>query len=281
MTSEYRTQRNVLLTAGAALAAIGLGFLIGRTTANPSAPAEDRSVYDTQASPPATSMADASTEMPATAPAGAPAPGTRYTPAPAAGSAAPASRPSSTPVTERPAPRPVETVTVTVPAGTKIELALENGLSSQTAGVGDAVVAEVTETIYVDGRAAIPAGSMAAGSVTEARPLRKIGGRGLLAVTFDHIEVPGDEASITAAWRREGKSETAKDAATIAAGAAVGTVVGNQAKKNDRGKVIGGILGGAIGTVIAAETEGEPVELAAGSHLTLTLRDPVEIRVRG
>jgi outer membrane lipoprotein SlyB len=92
--------------------------------------------------------------------------------------------------------------------------------------------------------------------------------------------VPGDEAAITAAWRREGKSETAKDAATIAGGAVVGTVLGNQAKKNDKGKVIGGILGGAIGTVIAAKTEGEPVELPTGSHLTLTLRDPVEVRVR-
>ena len=86
------------------------------------------------------------------------------------------------------------------------------------------MVAEVTETIYIDGKPAIPAGSLAAGSVTEARPLRKIGGRGLLAVSFDHLEVPGDETDMSAAWRREGKSETAKDAATIAAGAAVGTV---------------------------------------------------------
>jgi hypothetical protein len=168
---------------------------------------------------------------------------------------------------------------VTVPAGTKIELQLTEGVSSQSAAVGDRVVAEVAQTIWVDGRAAIPAGSRAEGAVTEVRPLKKIGGRGLLALTFAEIQVPGDEASITAAWRREGKSETAKDAATIAAGAAVGAVAGNQAKDNDKGKVIGGLIGAGLGTLIASKTGGEPVELPAGSHLTLTLREPVEVRI--
>lgn len=172
-----------------------------------------------------------------------------------------------------------EAVVLTVPAGTKIELELVQPLSSQTSGIGDAVRAEVSETIWVDGRAAIPAGSLAAGAVTEARALPKIGGRALLAVTFDEIQVPGDEAPIVASWRQEGKSETAKDAATIAAGAAVGTVAGNQAKKNDKGKILGGLLGAGIGTLIASRTEGVPVELPAGSHLTLTLREPVEVRL--
>ena len=111
------------------------------------------------------------------------------------------------------------------------------------------------------------------------RALKKIGGRGLLALTFAEIRVPGDEAPITAAWRQEGKSETAKDAATIAAGAAVGAVAGNQAKDNDKGKVIGGLIDAGIGTLIASKTGGEPVELPAGSHLTLTLREPVEVRI--
>jgi hypothetical protein len=274
VTNEYRTQRNVLLTILAAVAAIGLGFLIGKSGGR--GDAADGTPYEVGAAPTATAPADAPAESTATptSPAATP-PRIPVVPpvsieAPATVRPAPGARPNAPRVT-----------TVTVPAGTRIELALESGVSSQTAGVGDPVLAQVTETIYVDGKAAIPAGSLAAGSVTEARPLRQIGGRGLLAVSFDHLEVPGDEASISAGWRREGKSETAKDAATIAAGAAVGTVVGNQAKKNDKGKVLGGILGGAIGTVIAAKTEGEPVELAAGSHLTLTLRDPVEIRVRG
>ena len=102
---------------------------------------------------------------------------------------------------------------------------------------------------------------------------------GNISRTFAEIRVPGDEAPITAAWRQEGKSETAKDAATIAAGAAVGAVAGNQAKDNDKGKVIGGLIGAGIGTLIASKTGGEPVELPAGSHLTLTLREPVEVRI--
>ena len=271
---EYRTQKNALWIAVGAVAAIALGFILGRVGRGDSAQRADDAIYDTASEAPATAPATAPSEESATptSPSVASTPTVPRTTAPAPRPQSPAARPSA------PAPR---YTTVTIPAGTKIGLALESSLSSQTASVGDPVLAEVTDTIYIDGKAAIPAGALAAGSVTEARPLRKIGGRGLLAVSFDHIEVPDDEATIAAAWRREGKSETAKDAATIAAGAAVGTVLGNQAKKNDRGKVIGGVLGGAVGTVIAAKTEGQPVELPAGSHLTLTLRDPVEVRVRG
>lgn len=276
--SEYHTQRNVLLTVIAAVGAILLGFLLGRTTGDDRAPIDayaatqpgiaPADVAATATLPPAEAPAVTASPRPSS-PASRPVVGERTTPPP------PAPRPS---VVEPPAPR---VVSVSVPAGTQIELDLSQALSSQTAAVGDTVLAEVAETIWVDGRAAIPAGSLVSGQVTEAQAIKKIGGRATLGVTFDHIEVPGDEAAITAAWRREGKSETAKDAATIAAGAAVGTVAGNQAKKNDKGKVIGAILGAGIGTVIAAKTEGEAVELPAGSRLTLTLRDPVEVRVKG
>jgi hypothetical protein len=270
---ESRSQRNVVLLLATAFVAIALGFLMGRVAGGEGAEPAALSATPAEAPAPAAPVASPG----AVVDPAAPPPRTASVPArPTAGSSASRERlPAAQPVS-RPAPQPV---TVTIPAGTKIELQLAEGISSQTAAVGDTVFAEVSETIWVDGRAVIPAGSRAEGKVTEARPLRKIGGRGLLAMTFDEIHVPGDDAPITASWRREGKSETAKDAATIAAGAAVGAVAGNQAKDNDKGKVIGGLIGAGLGTLIASKTGGEPVELPAGSQLTLTLRDAVEVRL--
>lgn len=178
-----------------------------------------------------------------------------------------------------PEPVPVET-TVVVPAGTKIRLRLLEGVSSQTAAVGQAVDAEVGAPLAAGGVTAIPAGARVHGRVTEAHALKKVGGRARLALAFDSVVVAGRTVPIEAAFAREGKSETGKDAATIAAGAVVGTVLGNQARHNDRGKVIGGLLGAGVGTAIAASTEGEKIELGPGAELELTLRADVPVRVR-
>jgi len=182
-----------------------------------------------------------------------------------------------TPREPEPPPPPIR---ATVGAGTRITLELLDGVSSQTAAVGAPVRARVVETIRVDGRAAIPAGSTVTGRVTEAKALRKVGGQAHLAIAFDRLERDGGGVPLEAYWARTGRSETGKDAATIAAGAVIGTVLGNQAKKRDRGKAIGAIVGAGVGTAIAASTEGETVELATGDVLELTLRSDVELLLR-
>lgn len=166
-----------------------------------------------------------------------------------------------------------------VPAGTKIDLALAGGVSSQTATVGQAVTAALAAPLSVDGRTAVPAGAVVTGRVTEVSALRRVGGRAHLALAFDAIEVDGRQVPIEAYWARSGRSETGKDAATIAAGAVLGTVLGNQAKKNDRGKIVGGVVGAGIGTAIAASTHGDAVTLGPGAGLELTLRHDVEVTV--
>ena len=167
---------------------------------------------------------------------------------------------------------------MTVPDGTQLSLALTAPLSSQTAQVGDAVEAELTESVAVGGRVALPAGTRLSGRVTEAHALAKIGGQARLSFSLDTAVVDGREVPIAAHFARVGKSETGKDAATIAAGAAIGIILGNQSKHNDRGKVIGGVLGGAAGTGVAAATKGETIELPAGTGLRLTLRGAVTVR---
>ncbi|MGE0641391.1 MAG: glycine zipper 2TM domain-containing protein [Thermoanaerobaculia bacterium] len=297
--NEYRTQRNVLLTILVVIGAVALGFVLGRSRPATDAPrpgtahsqptepavvpspgpAEDSTDSPAPAAPSPAAPPTASRPDPAPTPAAKPAPVVAEPPARQAAAEEEAPRDVESAPAPDPRPEP-RNLRLEVPAGTQVELELTSGLSSQTAVVGDPVSAEVAQTIRVDGEAVIPAGTRVEGRVVEVHPLAKIGGHATLSVTFDRLLLANEDAPITASWRREGKSETGKDAATIAAGAAVGTIAGNQAKKNDKGKAIGALIGAGLGTLIASKTPGDTVELPAGSHLTLTLRDPVEVTIR-
>jgi hypothetical protein len=117
--------------------------------------------------------------------------------------------------------------------------------------------------------------------VTEAVPLRRIGGRARLGVELDRLVLPdGTERPISAGFAEAGRSETGKDAATIGGAAAAGAILGRAtASRSDRKKatVIGSILGAAAGTVIASRTEGDEITIPEGTFVTLALDAPVAL----
>jgi hypothetical protein len=172
------------------------------------------------------------------------------------------------------------TVEKTVPPGTALEVELLDGLSSASNTQGDAVSARVAQDVTVSGKVVIPAGSTVSGTITEARGLKAIGGRALLSVRFDSVDLPTGEAPIQASFSRQGKSETKKDAATIG-GAAGGALLGRLLDHNHpgNGTVTGLIVGGAAGTAIAAGTKGEEIVLPAGTRLAVHLLSPVTVKV--
>lgn len=171
----------------------------------------------------------------------------------------------------------------TVSAGTVVAAEFLETLSSENSRVGDTFRARLTGDVRQGGRVVIPAGSEVVGEVTEAVPLRKVGGRAKLAVRFTDLVLPhGVSVPIDASFVGQGKSETGRDAATIGGAAAGGAVLGRVINKKDRsrGAVIGAILGAAIGTAIASRTDGEEVNIFEGSVLDLRFDAPVEIPAR-
>jgi len=172
---------------------------------------------------------------------------------------------------------------VRVPSGTVLEVELLDTISSENSQAGDTFRARVSGNVRSAGRVAIPSGSEVMGEVTQAVPLRKVGGQAKLAVHFTDLVLPdGTTVPIEASFVQSGRSETGKDAATIGGGAAAGAILGRILNKGDRGKggVIGAILGAAAGTVIASRTPGEPVTFAEGSVVDLQLDGSVLIRPR-
>jgi hypothetical protein len=173
------------------------------------------------------------------------------------------------------------TIEKTLPTGTPLAVELLDTVSSASSSAGDAVAARVTEDVVVDHQVIIPAGATVNGQVVEARGLKKIGGRALLRVVFESVDLPGDDAAIHASWAREGKSETKKDVATIGGATAGGALLGRVLSDNHKGRgtTIGALVGGAAGTAIAAGTHGEEIVLVTGTRLNLRLDRSVSVKV--
>jgi len=167
-----------------------------------------------------------------------------------------------------------------VPAGTELDIRLTTEVSSSSSVSGEPVQGRIEQNVLVDGRIVIPAGSTLTGRVTEARALRKVGGRSSLAFQFDTLTLPdGRDFGIHAAFARTGRSETAKDAATIAGSTIIGAIVGHQFDEDGEGRAVGAVAGAGVGTAIAARTEGETIVLPAGTILRLTLQGPIFIEI--
>lgn len=172
---------------------------------------------------------------------------------------------------------------VTVETGTVFSVELLERLSSEDSRPGETFRARVTGDVRQDGRVVIPAGSEVVGEVTEAVPLRKVGGRAKLAIRFSDLVLPsGTSVPIDASFAGQGRNETGRDAATIGGAAAGGAVLGRVLNKGDRsrGAVIGAIIGAVVGTAVASRTPGEEVTFDDGAVVDLRLDAPVEIRPR-
>lgn len=180
-------------------------------------------------------------------------------------------------------PEPPRMTTVTVPAGTVLDVEFTQTVASNTSAAGDSFRARVAQDVTEDGEVVIPAGSEILGQVTEAVPTRKVGGQAKLALRFTDLVLPsGATVPIDASFVQQGRSETGRDAARIGGGAAAGAILGRVLGKGNRSKgaVIGAIIGAAAGTAIASKTPGEEVVIPAGTAVSLKLDNSVDVKVR-
>jgi hypothetical protein len=77
---------------------------------------------------------------------------------------------------------------VTLPQGTRLPLSLTSSVASNTSAVEDAVTAELTHAIIVDGRDVLPAGARLSGVVTVVDSSGRLRGRAMIAFRFRFLE---------------------------------------------------------------------------------------------
>lgn len=219
---------------------------------------------------------------PAARPAPAPAPSPAPVAPPAADRGATRGAPVDAPAVavEREAPRPAPVRMMSVPESTRLRLALQTAVASDTSNVEDRVSARVTEPVVVDGETVIPEGSRVEGRVTYAQPSGKVKGRAGLTVRFHTLTVGSRSYDIaTEPFRREAEGTKAKDARNIGIGAGAGAVVGG-ILGGRKGAGIGAAVGGAGGTGVVLATRGAEVRLPVGTAISTRLADALVVEVR-
>jgi hypothetical protein len=160
---------------------------------------------------------------------------------------------------------------ITVPAGTELELRLEESLSSETAKPGDRFTAMAAAPVLLGNRVAIEAGSSFRGRV---ELVDQAGGRtdrtARLLLVVEEVEHQGKSydvsATVTGASERL-ETGLGSEAKKIGIGAGLGSVLG-AILGGKKGAVIGATVGGT-GAILG--TEGNEVELPHGTILKLRL----------
>jgi hypothetical protein len=160
-----------------------------------------------------------------------------------------------------------------VPAGTQIELMLEQELSSRSSNLEDRVDASTIAAIRINGRTVIPAGATVSGVVREVRSRSHGQKDGWIRLDFDTLTLENGV-------RMDLRSHVVSVSAThsdnhTGRNAGLGAILGG---------VIGGIIDGKKGFVIGAAvgagggllaSQGDEVELPGGSLLTIRLDAPL------
>jgi len=168
-------------------------------------------------------------------------------------------------------------------AGTRIDAALTETISSRQGRAGDAFTAHVVQDVPgKGGAAAIPAGSTVRGTIVEVSPAPNTRSTGTLTLAVTTITVNGRAYDINASIDsldtvRKGRGVEGVDAARVGAGAAAGAILGQVIGGNTKGAVIGGVAGGAAGAAVSVIMKDVDIVLPAGSHLILTLREPLKV----
>lgn len=182
---------------------------------------------------------------------------------------------------------------LTIPAGTKVPLALKQALSSKNAREGDAVYAETTFPVVINDRVIIPAGTYVQGKISRVQRAGRVKGRAEVLMHFTTLiypsgytvvlpgaveQVPGAEK--TSVKDEEGTirqdSQTGQKVGTVASTAGTGAVVG-ALSNGGKGALIGAGVGGAVGTAIALLTRGNDVRMEAGTTLEMVIQREVPL----
>lgn len=190
--------------------------------------------------------------------------------APATSAAAPAAP-------ARPAEPKMETFTL--PAGTTIEVTVDQPVSSQANNNGDRFAASIATPVNAQGREILAKGAAVSGTVTDAKSAGRFKGNAELTLTLASVKIGGKEYNLKTSDYSEktgsrGKREILSTGIGAAAGAAIGAIAGG-----GKGAAIGAGAGGGAGLAGGALTGQRDVEVPAETKLTFTLSEPLSIRL--
>lgn len=176
------------------------------------------------------------------------------------------------------APEP-QFASIVLPAGTSIEITVDQAVSSETNNAGDHFAASVAAPVVVDGKQVIAKGSAVSGTVTDAKSAGRFKGNAALRLTLNSVSVDGQQYDLrTSSFSRATGSRGKRTALTTGIGAAAGAAIGALAG-GGKGAAIGAGAGAGAGVTGAALTGERDVEVPAETRINFKLSEPVTIRI--
>ena len=173
---------------------------------------------------------------------------------------------------EQPKPQPI-----VIPAGTVLTVRTGQALSSKNSQSGQPFLATLAQSVSVEGRPALSAGSTVSGTVVTAKAKGKIKGEGQLDLALTSVSVGGHKYQIqTSVLSSTSKGKGKRTAATTGGGAAGGALIGGIAG-GGKGAAIGAGVGAAAGFVGGAFTGNKQIEIPAEAALSFTLTQPLTL----
>lgn len=195
-------------------------------------------------------------------------------PAPAVAPAVAAATPAVAEPQAPPAPR---TRTVTLPAGTRIQITMIDSIDSEKDRAGQEFRASLDAPIVIGEDVVVPAGQDVTIKLLEARSAGRMTGRSELRVEAVRLVYQGRTYSLdTTEYEEVGSSRGKRTAATIGGGAAIGAAIG-AAAGGGKGAAIGAAIGAGSGTAVQVLTKGQQVRIPSETRLEFRLEQPVEI----
>ena len=201
------------------------------------------------------------------------------------------------PAPTAPAPRPAvihrtnSEGKINVPAGTRVAVVLESGLSTRNAKAGDSVYMRTSFPITQNNKVIIPIGSYVRGELIDSKRPGRIKGRGEFRMrlntlifpngyTVDLIGAPrsadsGGKETTDSEGKVTGPGGKGKDAETVAGTTATGAGIGAIAS-GAKGAGIGAGVGGLAGLAAVLLTRGPEAQLPRGSTLDVVLEHDLQ-----
>jgi hypothetical protein len=171
-----------------------------------------------------------------------------------------------------PKPKPIQ-----VPAGTKLNVRLVDGIDVDASKAGQTFKSIVDDPVMMNGSIVIPRGATATVQAAQVQQSGKMKGSDKITLKLNSIAFGGMSYPVVTEYvETSGKGEGKKTARKVGGGAGLGAIVGGIAGGGS-GAAIGAAVGGATGAVMSASGE-EHLKLPAESRLQFQLSAAINIQ---
>ena len=171
-----------------------------------------------------------------------------------------------------PKPRPIQ-----VPAGTKLNVRLVEGIDVDASQTGQTFKAIVDDPVMMNGSILIPRGATAMLQAAKVEQSGKMKGSDKITLKMNSIAFGGTAYPVVTEYvETKGKGEGKKTGRKVGGGAGLGAIVGGIAGGGE-GAAIGAAIGAGTGAIMAASGE-EHLKLPAETRLQFQLSAAINIQ---